>query len=175
MRFIVRELEVRRKYFDLKYEPGEIQFDDADLRQLGPLHTQGQAELMSNTLGEIRVRGTIRVTMQAPCDRCLEPAKFELDGPFDLFYRPADGELSDETHLDEGEAEMGFYEGDGLELEDVLREQVLLTIPMQHLCREGCQGMCPVCGRNRNEQPCQCHVEVADDRWQALRNLPVKR
>jgi uncharacterized protein len=58
-----------------------------------------------------------------------------------------------------------------MELEDILREQILLLLPMQKVCREACKGICPICGRNRNETDCQCKVETVDDRWQALRNI----
>jgi len=66
---------------------------------------------------------------------------------FDLFYRPVDPEaVPDEVAIDEGEAEMGFYELPGLVLEDILREQLLLQLPMQRVCDESCKGICPVCG-----------------------------
>jgi uncharacterized protein len=58
-----------------------------------------------------------------------------------------------------------------MELEDILREQILLALPMQRVCGEACQGICPVCGKNRNESPCDCKIESANDRWEALRKL----
>jgi uncharacterized protein len=113
------------------------------------------------------------VELLAQCDRCLGEARFPLDASFDLFYRPASaitGE-EEEVEIDEGETEIGFYEGDGLELEDVLREQIVLTLPMQRVCSEDCPGICPVCGKNRKESPCDCKIEPSSDRWGALRNL----
>ncbi len=94
---------------------------------------------------------------------------------FDLFYRPvSDIAREEEVGIDEGEAEIGFYEDGGMELEDILREQVLLVLPMQRVCSEGCKGICPVCGRNRNEAGCDCKVESPSDRWKALRNLEIQ-
>jgi uncharacterized protein len=58
-----------------------------------------------------------------------------------------------------------------MELEDILREQVLLALPMQRVCREDCRGICPVCGKDRNEAPCDCREHPADDRWRALGKL----
>ena len=99
-------------------------------------------------------------------------ATFPLEASYDLFYRPPlDSLETDEIKIDEGEAEIGFYEGLGLELADVIKEQILLPLPMQRVCREGCKGICPVCGANRNEVACQCHAKPADDRWKALKNL----
>jgi uncharacterized protein len=67
------------------------------------------------------------------------------------------------------ETEISYYQGDSLALEDVLREQVLLSLPLRTLCKPDCKGLCPRCGANRNRQPCTC---VGDDpRWEALASL----
>ena len=98
-----------------------------------------------------------------------------LDAGFDLFYQPASNIARDEEiEIDEGEAEIGFYEGGGLELEDILREQILLALPMQRVCSEDCKGICPVCGKNRNQNACDCSTVKADDRWGALRKLEIE-
>ena len=84
-------------------------------------------------------------------------ASFPISTTFDLFYRPVSFIARDEeVEIDEGEAELGFYEKNGIELEDVLREQVLLALPMQRVCSESCKGICPGCGKNRNEHACGC-------------------
>ena len=79
--------------------------------------------------------------------------------------------VGEEAELDEDESEVGFYEGDGVELNDVLREYVLLALPMQRLCSEACKGICPDCGQNRNQNACQCAAKAGDDRWAALKQL----
>jgi uncharacterized protein len=168
----IREMELRKVRFEETFAPGQVDFSDADVRQSGPLYAKGTAELLPNTDGEVRVRGQFDVEMEAECDRCLARATFPLHRDFDLFYRPmADIAIEEEVAIDEGEAEIGFYEHGGMELEDLLREQVLLALPMQRICSDVCRGICPVCGRNRNEAPCDCRVETLDDRWGALRNL----
>lgn len=172
MFFGIRELEVRSKEFEAAYQPGEIDFLDATLKQEGPLTASGKVELLSHTEGEVRVRGHITVTINGECDRCLEAAPMRVDSDFDLFYRPAGtGPAQEERAIDEGEAELAFYEGDGIELEEVLREYVLLALPMRHMCREDCQGICPVCGGNRNLAACGCEPRMADDRWAALKQF----
>jgi uncharacterized protein len=101
-------------------------------------------------------------------------ARHPLDTGFDLFYRPvATIARDEEIEIDEGEAEIGFYEDGGLELEDILREQILLALPMQRVCSEDCKGICPVCGKNRNQSGCDCHPHTVDDRWGALRKLEI--
>ena len=110
--------------------------------------------------------------MEAECDRCLARAQFPLDTAFDLFYRPSEALAAvEEVAIDEGEAEMGFYVGLGMELEDVLREQILLSLPMQRVCSENCKGICPECGQNRNQIECHCQADAVDDRWAALKQI----
>ena len=170
----VKEMELRKVRFDETFEPGQMDFSGEDLEQSSPLKTAGVAELLAHTGGEVRIQGRYSVTMQAQCDRCLKQAQFPLERSFDLFYRPMSVIARDEeVEIDEGEAEIGFYENGGLELEDILREQILLALPMQRVCSDVCQGICPVCGKNRNETPCDCKIESADDRWGALRKLEL--
>ena len=155
----------------MELPPGAIDFLDPKIRQSGLLKAQGRAELVSRSLDEIRVKGHVTVQMEADCDRCLEPASCPVDGDFELVYRPLEDGFGDEKVIDASEAEMGFYEGGGVELKDVLREYVLLSVPMQRLCRPDCKGMCPVCGTNRNLTDCGCQLESADDRWAALKSI----
>ena len=174
MFFSVKELEIKKLRFDVSFAPGEIQYEEG-LRQATPLAVQGVAELLAHTLGEIRIQGHLNVRMCADCDRCLEPADFPIDSDFDLFYRPAHrAGFDEEVEIDEGESEIAFYEGGGIELKDVLREFVLLSMPMQRICGDKCQGICPVCGGNRNLVNCGCEPKPIDDRWSALKKLQVK-
>jgi uncharacterized protein len=171
----IKEIEVRDLRFDHVWQPGEIDFSDSGAVQKGPLTARGVARLLPDAGDEVRVEGRVTANLEAECDRCLTPAAFAVDASFDLFYKPAEVESgADEIALDEGEAEMGFYEMPGLELEDILREQVLLQLPMQKLCRPDCKGICAVCGGNRNEVECQCETQHdRDDRWNGLRNIHV--
>jgi uncharacterized protein len=176
--FSVKELELRKAQFTVAFPPGEIEYFDPGLRQVSVLEAEGSAELLGNTLGEIRISGTLKVTMEADCDRCLEAAVRPIESNFDLFYRPAapahTHRPAEEVEIDEGEAELAFYEGGGLDLKDILREHILLSLPMQRICRDDCKGICPVCGLNRNSAPCGCRVKPGDDRWAALKNLNTR-
>jgi uncharacterized protein len=171
MFFHVRDLAVRAGRFEVELAPGEIEFFDPKLRQAGPLKAAGKVELVTGSLGEVRVSGHISVAMEGDCDRCLELAKFLIDSDFELYYRPVEEGYGEEVAIDKSEAEMGFYEGDGVELNDALREYVLLALPMQRVCNDNCKGICPVCGQNRNQKDCGCHTEATDDRWAALKQL----
>ena len=171
--FSIRELEVKKIRFEVDFQPGQIAFEQDNMRQVTPLRTEGVAELLNNTLGEVRIKGKLEVGLEMDCDRCLDPVQFPLATDFDLFYRPAPatGMASHEVELDDGESQIGFYEGSGIELGEILREHILLSIPMHMVCSEACQGICPVCGVNRNTGECHCETKPADDRWSALREL----
>ena len=98
---------------------------------------------------------------------------FQLADVADQIHALADRhDLFERSGLAIHEEEGPVLEGNGgLDLEEVLREQVLLALPMQRVCDAACKGICPVCGRNRNEVDCGCSVAAVDDRWKALRNF----
>ena len=73
--------------------------------------------------------------------------------------------------MSDDESEIGYYEGEGLVLEDVLREQLLLAVPMRVVCREDCKGLCPQCGSNLNTGKCECPPGPSDVRWAGLKEL----
>lgn len=157
--------------FNESLPPGAVEFLDPQLRQVAPLEVSGVAEL-TEALMEIRLKGRLKTRMEAACDRCLEPASFSIDAEFDLTYQPSAAEPArPEVEVGDADAGIGFYTGNGLDLADVLREQVLLALPMQRTCRDDCRGICPVCGQNRNLADCACHTRVADDRWAGLKDL----
>jgi uncharacterized protein len=168
----LQELELRKVRFEEDLPIGEIDFDN-QIRQVSVLHAEGEAELLNNTLGEIRVRGKLSVEVELECDRCLDPVRHSIAEPFDLFYRPAPakGEVPHELAISDGESEIGFFEGNGIELNEILREHILLSLPMHRICRDECAGICPQCGQNRNAGACGCATVQADDRWAALREL----
>jgi uncharacterized protein len=97
------------------------------------------------------------------CGRCLEPFTLAVDQELDLFYLPHDAsqeqEEEDEVELSDRDVVVAYYEGDRLDLGDVIREQLFLTVPLSRLCREDCKGLCPHCGVNRNQQACDCPTD----------------
>lgn len=166
----VQELLLRDLSIAEVFPPGAVDYFDAHLRQVSDLVVEGTAVLRQATM-EIVVKGRLTVEMEADCDRCLEAARFPLSLEFDLVYQPLPSVMPEEVVLSPEETEIAFYRGLGIELADVVREQVLLALPMRRICRPDCRGICPVCGENRNLVNCACRQEWVDDRWAALRNL----
>jgi uncharacterized protein len=164
----LQELQLHNIDFDVNIPAGEIDYDFG-IAQTSVLHSKGTARLLKHSLGEIRVAGKLSVTVDGSCDRCLKPAALLIDKDFDLVYMPS--EQADRTEAQEVDAaaiEVGYYEGNGLALNDILREVVLLALPMRLICSESCKGICPVCGQDRNLRECNCTTGVPDERWQAL-------
>jgi uncharacterized protein len=106
--------------------------------------------------------GRVRGRWRAVCSRCLIPV--EVD--FDLTMR----EVFEEDPIEEETYPLGR---DEIDLEQPLRDVVVPELPLVPLCDEGCQGLCPSCGGNRNEEPCECDDVPRDPRWENLRALVI--
>src|SRR5688572_26812603 len=112
----IKEMELRKIRFDETFQPGEIDFSGEELEQASPLQAAGSAEVLAHSDGEVRIQGRYSVEMASQCDRCLQSAHFSLAEPFDLYYRPVSFiAREEEVEIDEGEAEIGFYEGGGIQ------------------------------------------------------------
>jgi uncharacterized protein len=118
----------------------------------------------------IVVTGRAEVDAGRTCDRCLSPfteeLAIDLREVFHLADRPmpAGEDDDDEVHFVDRRVTR-------LDLAPLIRQRILLELPMKSLCREDCRGLCPTCGVNRNEVRCECAVDPADSRWRALEQL----
>ncbi len=163
----VQELQDQRVKFDESFPPGHVDYLTEGIRQVAPLEVHGAASLLA---GEIEIRGQVSTTMEMPCARCLDPVLQPVDRDFDLIYRSIKTMTrGDEFEVPRGEEELGFYRGDGLLLEDVAKEQVLLSLPMKSVCHNDCRGLCPQCGCSLNHSSCSCASRKIDPRWERLR------
>ena len=177
MEFKVSELEKEPVEFDLQVKAGTIDFGE-EAAQEGALATSGRAEVIHEHRGpreivaDIRLRGRYAGSFQVPCARCVEPVAIPLEAEFDLIFRPVGADAGGaERSISAQETEIGYYQKDSLLLEDVLREQVLLSLPVRTLCKPDCKGLCPRCGKNRNLEACTCEEGPTDPRWEALSGL----
>jgi uncharacterized protein len=173
----IHDLERNPLEFREEIRPDSIDLG-ADIRQINILKTVGRADLVEEHHGkhhviqDIRLKGDLSTRLQLTCARCLEPVMQDVQRDFDLLYRPQGSDAGHaELSVTDAEAEIGYYTGDGLELDDVLREQILLAVPLRALCSEECKGLCPHCGKNLNEGPCSCAEPLEDPRWAALKDI----
>ena len=157
----------------------DVVLTDEELRTLGLLALDA-----GDASGELRaLDGSYLLSARASwhaqleCTRCLEPSDHQSDADFQVLLRRATGEASAAASAEPEEFEL---EADDLNVVEVadgvvdprafVVEQIVLSLPMKALCRENCAGLCPVCGGNRNQQPCTC-AAPADPRWGALAGL----
>ena len=166
--------------FNEEFQPGTIDLG-SEATQVGPLRTEGRATLIPEhngrhqVLQDIRVVGKLSTKLEIPCARCLEAVPYDVNRPFELLYRPQSVNIGpEEREMQDKDAEVAFYEGDGVELADLTREQVLLALPIKTVCREACKGLCPQCGKNFNYGECHCEPVAGDPRWDALKDLRGK-
>jgi len=154
VRITLEELKLHRIVVSKTYTSGALDYHGANFRQTAPMTVDAVAELVAS---EISIRGRLRTRLGARCDRCLGPVDIPVEQEFDLFYRPVSTiAREEEVELPTDELEVGFYSGDGIELADVVTEQVILAVPMKVVCRADCRGLCPVCGANLNLEKCGC-------------------
>lgn len=111
----------------------------------------------------VLVTGTAEVGIRGECGRCLTPIEDDLTiDVLELYLYP-------ETEPDDTDASR--LEGTMLDLEPLVRDQVMLELPFMPVCRDDCAGLCPTCGANLNDQPDHTHGEVTDARWDKLAAL----
>ena len=177
MEFKISELEKEPIDFAVKLKSGAIDYGE-EAQQVSRLAAEGRAEVLHEHRGpkeivsDIRLRGHWEGQFEVPCARCVEPVPIPLQGELDLIFRPQGADAGpQERSISAQETEIGYYQKDSLLLEDVLREQVLLSLPVRTLCKDDCKGLCPRCGANRNSQPCSCEEGQTDPRWEALADL----
>lgn len=121
---------------------------------------------------KVLIEGSVKVSLTLSCGRCLKEFSLPLDVDFREEYNPAeDIEAGEEKELKGRELDMGFYTGDEINIDEVVSEQLILSIPMSPLCTDDCMGICLKCGKDLNEGPCECRTEETDPRLAPLQKL----
>jgi uncharacterized protein len=166
MRIDVRELENGPLRVEGELLPDQLSLRPSEGRVLENPLVQVVAERHGR---QVRLRGSLKVSLELGCARCLDAVRMQLSPEFDLFYQSNSGSnLSGEIALTEMDTEIGFFNGHFIDVVDIAREQILLALPMKPMCREDCKGLCPHCGGNRNVRDCGCQESEADPRLAPL-------
>lgn len=148
---------------------GYLDLSEDGVRLAGPV--RGRIRLMRGPDGVIAA-GRLRVPVRTECARCLEPVEAEMVIDLEESFRPS-VEIPggpEAAPADDDDAATLIDELHVLDLTEVLRQGILLALPVHPLCRADCKGLCPTCGANWNEGPCTCTPEP-DPRWEALREI----
>ncbi len=124
----LEELEFHRVVVSETYASGALDYHGAAFKQLGPIKVSAAAELTGQ---EIHIQGRIGGRLRAECDRCLAKVEMSLERDFDLYYRPLKTiAREEEVEVPANELNVGFFSDSGIALEDVVTEQVILSVPM---------------------------------------------
>jgi uncharacterized protein len=110
----------------------------------------------------IVARGTVTVTADLVCKRCLTTWQEPLEIPFEQVYR---------RHPDDEDDELPLVDGHAVDLEPAIHDEVSLSLPAAPICRDDCLGLCAVCGTDLNEAPCDGHGDGSDSPFAALKQL----
>ncbi|HUT69428.1 MAG TPA: DUF177 domain-containing protein [Desulfatiglandales bacterium] len=104
----------------------------------------------------ITIGGSVSTSLLLHCDRCLEPYSWDLSKDFRIFLSLSPFNGGVDVELSEADLNLEFIQGNFLELGQVIKEQIILSLPMKTLCSAECKGLCATCGSNLNVKTCSC-------------------
>jgi uncharacterized protein len=169
MRIELENLEGGKGDFAHVYNPDELNPVDEGVKLTAPATVNGRIRLAGN---EVFVNGHVDTRTQVECDRCLKMIELPVNADFELEYiTGTEYESSEVAELTEAEMSVSVFDGHALDVDEIVKEQILLAVPTRMLCREDCKGICPQCGTDRNTGECNCETKEIDPRWAALKNL----
>ena len=155
------------------FQPAEAATGDEEYRVTAPVDLR---MTIYKDDDRFRLVGTVKTELELQCSRCLEPFVMPVDREFDLRYLPhgaaePESDADEEAEVEDDDVAVTFYRGEAIDLNELLREQFYLALPMKPLHAEDCQGICPQCGTNRNLNPCTCNPQWEDPRLAGLKTL----
>ena len=169
MRIELENLEGGKGDFAHVYQPDDLNPVDERISLTQPATVSGKVRLAGN---EVFVNGHVETRAQVECDRCLKPVEIPVNTDFALEYITGSEYESVETaELTEAEMSVSVFDGEAIDVDEIVKEQIVLAVPTRMLCRDDCKGICPECGADRNTGDCSCTTNDIDPRWAALKNL----
>lgn len=169
---------LREEGFDITLRLGEDWFarwqeKDPGLEFAGPGRLSVRVHLERHG-HDILVRGHLEGALTLSCSRCLNPFSHPVAADFDLLLAPGPMSVDDkEVELSRDDLDLDFYEGELVDVERILREQVLLQLPLKPLCAETCRGICPRCGADLNQETCRCPAEESTSPFVGLKKIKL--
>jgi uncharacterized protein len=169
MRIELARHENRVGKFAHEYAVGELALDDDRVALAGTLRVSGS---ISRNEDKVVVKGEFAAVAEVECDRCLQSVELPISSEFRVEYVTAETYKSLQTaELAEEDLALSIFDGEFIDVDELVREQLLLAIPTHTICRENCKGFCPVCGEDRNVTDCNCDATEIDPRWTGLKDL----
>ncbi|CAN5203740.1 DUF177 domain-containing protein [soil metagenome] len=150
-------------------EADEIDLTNEDIELTGPIELVAE---IGKQATKTKLTGTIGTSISRDCTRCLEPVTGDLAFEFETSFVDAEnGDSRADAEVSIEDLDISLVEDGKIDLADVVREQILLALPIQIFCKDDCKGMCPKCGGNLNLIDCKCSDDEIDPRWAALKGL----
>ncbi len=152
----------RRLRLEAEVDPDDPIWAGTGIDLARPLDVRLEAQQVGQ---DVVVRGRLEGEAALECRRCLMAVRVPIGEEVAVLYQTG----LDPVEAEEAEVYPLPARGTELDLAPMVREQVVLAVPAFAVCSEACRGLCPTCGRNLNEGPCDCRPTVTDERWAALR------
>lgn len=169
MRIELVSLEDGKGEFAHVYQPEELDLADERVTLCGAASLSGE---IRHSGAEVFVDGHVDTCAQVDCDRCLNPVQLPVNSDFSLEYiTGSDYESNHSAELTEEVMSVSVFDGEAIDLDEIAKEQILLSVPTRSLCRTDCKGFCPICGVDKNVNECGCEDREIDPRWAALKDL----
>jgi uncharacterized protein len=134
---------------------------DGEFRFEEPFSFKGT---LTNVKSVLKLEGRLKINYTAKCCRCLKDINSQFDIKINEDFLNGSSEIGDDD---------GFYtyEGDYLEISKALRDNIILNLPMKHICHTNCKGLCSICGADLNKNKCNCEEEQLNPQMEILKNM----
>lgn len=146
---------------DLSVPPDRFDINQSDCSLTGKILISG----FLNRLGkEVYLKGRVRTGLNLSCSRCLKLFNYSIDAPLaGRFVPKPHNQLEQEHEIKEGDIDTEYYCENKVNISQPVQDSILLDVPMNPLCREGCMGLCDRCGKDLNQGSCSCDKEPDTD------------
>lgn len=165
----LRDLDEFPAQVTLASREGEFAPVREDVKSVGPVTVSLTIQKSGD---EFFCQGTVTAALRLECARCLVAFEYDVEGHAGFIATTEQLREQYRAEAVDDEEYVTFIAGEmRVDVTDLMREALLLELPMKPLCRDACKGLCSRCGANLNEKPCECETKSIDPRWEGLKVL----
>jgi len=169
MEILVDDIPEEGKEIKLAASIEDLNSSGEEIRIEEPLTLKAFVERSGD---RVLIKGVFQALLRLECSRCLEEFICHIDEPFAVTFLPSrERPKESDLELESDDLDVSFYNERTIDLSALVREQLLLAIPMNPVCTLSCRGLCPECGKNLNEGRCYCSGSKSDSRWSRSRRF----
>ena len=176
--------QIKTDGIDLRFEETPQEFpvlaemiNQGECEFIAPINTSLRALRFTD---RVEVEGDVQTAVRLDCGRCLKAFETSLESHFALTYTTRIEEVEmlteqDEVELRPEQISRIYFEGEKIDLQAAIQEQVVMAFPIRALCSENCRGLCPQCGADQNDGSCSCYRQAIDSKFIALKNFRPRK